>query len=107
VQVQATDNTRVTRASIFVDGVPSGSSSTAPWNVKAPTTMARGQRTIKIEVTDGRNTRSAEIKVNVEGGAAEEPDDDLAGGCSIDGGGGGGGGGLLLGLLALLRLRRR
>lgn len=102
VQVQASDNTRITMASIFVDGVPSGSSSTAPWTVKAPDTMVRGQRTIKIEVTDGRNTRSAEIKVNVEGDSTEEPSDDLAGGCST-----GGGAGLLFGLLALARLRRR
>ena len=102
VEVQATDNTRVTMASIYIDGVPSGSSSTAPWTIKTPDNMVRGQRTIKIEVTDGRNTRATEIKVNVQGGSAEEPDDDLAGGCSS-----GGGAGLLFGLLALVRLRRR
>jgi MYXO-CTERM domain-containing protein len=104
VSINATDNTRVTMASIFIDGVPSGSSSVAPWGVKAPANMVRGKRKVKVEVTDGRNTRSAEIEVIVDG-AAEEPSEDLDGGCST-----GGGTGLLLGLLALLALttlRRR
>lgn len=102
VEIAASDNTRVTLASIYIDGVPSGSASVAPWTIKTPATMVRGTRTIKVEVTDGRNTRSTEIRVNVEGDAAAEPSDDLAGGCSTTGGGS-----LLLALLALVRLRRR
>lgn len=100
IQVNATDNTRVTMASIFIDGVPSGSSSVAPWTVKAPANMVRGKRKVKVEVTDGRNTRSAEIEVVVDGNP-EDPSDDLDGGCAASSGAG-----LLLGLLALL-LRRR
>ena len=100
VKVSASDNTRVTMASIYIDGVPSGSASVAPWTIKAPANMATGRRTIRVEVTDGRNTRSTEIRVDVRGTAAE--DDDLSGGCSTTGGGS-----LVLALLALLRLRRR
>jgi MYXO-CTERM domain-containing protein len=81
VNVSASDNTRVTLASVFVDNVPSGSSSVAPWSLKTPDNMVRGMRKIKVEVTDGRNTRSTEITVNVEGTAAGEPSDDLSGGC--------------------------
>ena len=103
IEVSANDNTRVTMASIYIDGVPSGSSSVAPWTIRAPLNMVTGMRTIRVEVTDGRNTRSTEIRVDVQGGAPD--DDDLAGGCTTTGGGS-----LLLALLALLallRLRRR
>ena len=46
--------------------------------------MVRGARKIKVEVTDGRNTRSAEITVNVQGTTTTTDDDgggDLDGGC--------------------------
>jgi Bacterial Ig domain len=99
VSINATDNTRVTMASIYIDGVPSGSSSVAPWGVKAPSTMVRGKHKVKVEVTDGRNTRSSEIEVTVEGDA-ETPSEDLDGGCSTSSGAG-----LLLGLLALTTTR--
>jgi uncharacterized protein (TIGR03382 family) len=101
VNITATDNTRVTLASIFVDNVPSGSSSLAPWSIKSPGNMVRGKRKIKVEVTDGRNTRSAEIEVNVQGDAPGEPSDDLAGGCSTSGNAS------WLALFALLGLLRR
>jgi MYXO-CTERM domain-containing protein len=87
VNVAASDNTRVTLASVYVDNVPSGSSSIAPWSIKTPDNMVRGKRKIRVEVTDGRNTRSSEIEVIVEGEAAGEPSDDLSGGCSTSRGG--------------------
>lgn len=104
VRVDAADNARVTMASIYIDDVPSGSSSVAPWTIPTPTTILRGKREIRIEVTDGRNTRSATIEVTVEGGAEPpaEISDDLAGGCAA----GGGMPGLALALLLLLRQRR-
>lgn len=100
IEIAASDNTRVTMASIYVDDVPSGSASVAPWRLRAPQQMVPGVRKLRVEVTDGRQTRSAEIRVNVEGSASE---DDLAGGCAA----GGARGSLLLALLALVRLRRR
>jgi hypothetical protein len=81
--------------------VPSGSASVAPWTLKTPTNIVRGMRTIKIEVTDGRNKNTATIQVNVQGETTEQPDD-LSGGCST-----GGNGSLLLALLALVGCRRR
>jgi hypothetical protein len=81
VTVNAADNTRVTMASIYIDNVPSGSSSTAPWTIKTPSSMVRGERIIKVEVTDGRQTKSHEIRVNVQGGGAED-DSNLDGGCN-------------------------
>jgi MYXO-CTERM domain-containing protein len=63
--------------------------------------------TIKIEVTDGRNTKASEIRVNVQGSVSVDNNDDrdLSGGCST--GGGSSGGALTLALLAVLGVRRR
>lgn len=105
VKVAASDNTRVTLASIYIDNVPSGSSSVAPWTIKTPSTMVRGVRKIKVEVTDGRNTRSTEIEVNVQSTTAPDTNEsgDLDGGCNA---------GrkpswlMMLAALALLRRRR-
>ena len=82
VKINATDNARVTMASIYIDDVPSGSSSVAPWTIKTPANMLRGQRKIAIEVTDGRQTSVAEVTVTVQNGFAPATDDDLSGGCS-------------------------
>ena len=103
IAITANDNTRVTMASIYVDNVPSGSASVAPWKLHAPTNMVRGMRTIKIEVTDGRNKNTATIQVNVQGDAATDEQDvqDISGGCST-----GCGGSLLLALMALIGSRR-
>ncbi len=98
ITVNASDNTRVTMASLYIDSVPSGSSSVAPWTLKTPATIVKGRRTIKVEVTDGRTTRTAEIHVTVEGDASSE--DDLSGGCST-----GGAPGWLLALLVLTTRR--
>lgn len=104
VRIAASDNARVTMASIYIDGVPSGSSSVAPWTIKTPETILGGKRKIAIEVTDGRNRRRTEITVDVVGGAqpTAQPSEDLAGGCSTSGGLPG----LALALLALVRSRR-
>lgn len=101
VEVAASDNTRVTLASIYIDDVPSGSASVAPWSLRAPANMVRGIRKIKVEVTDGRNTRTTQIEVNVQGEAASDASDDLSGGCATSGSWS------WLVLLALLGLRRR
>lgn len=105
VEVAASDNTRVTLATIYIDGVPSGSASVAPWSIRAPANMVRGVRKIKVEVTDGRNTRTTQIEVNVQGDAARDEAADLAGGCSTSGSWSWSWSWLVL--LALLRLRRR
>ena len=104
VQVAATDNARVTMASIYIDGVASGSASAAPWTIKTPETILSGKRKIEIEVTDGRNKQSTAIMVNVVGGATPTttPSEDVVGGCSTSGGPPG----LVLALFALVRWRR-
>ncbi len=112
----ATDNIGVTMASIYIDGVASGSVSMDPFTFTTPDTLAEGPHTIKIEVTDGKNLKATEIAVTVRRGAPPPGGDnngtgtggtdsaDITGGCST-----GGGSSLLLGLalVGLLRRRRR
>jgi hypothetical protein len=100
IKINAADNARVTMASIFVDGVASGSASVAPFDLKAPDRMVQGLRTIEVEVTDGRQKKRAMIRVNVQGDATDPPED-LAGGCST-----GGNASLWFALMALVGSRR-
>jgi hypothetical protein len=109
----ADDNVGVTMASLYINGTPSGSVMTER-EFTTPTNLADGTYTIRIEVTDGTNTKDSEITVKIQKGAAPpNPDDpgnpaapggdDIIGGCSA----GTGGAGLLIafGLIALITIR--
>lgn len=123
IAFNATDNTAVTMASLFIDGTPSGSTATAPFTFVTADTLAAGQHTLRIVATDGANEKAEEITVTVKGkGTGDGPGDgggdgngdgngngnggELTGGCAT----GGSGASLLLGLgllgLALARRRR-
>ncbi len=116
ITANVTDNVAVAMASLYIDGVASGSTTAAPYTFTTPTTLSEGVHTLKIEATDGANTKTTEITVTVKLGAAPpgggngpgtgdgDGSSDVTGGCST----GGGGASLLLGLaLVGLVVRRR
>jgi len=117
VRADASDNVGVTMANLFIDGNPSGTVTVAPYDFTTPGTLAEGVHTIRVDVTDGANTKSQEITVTVKigappggtnpppgGGNGDEPNE-IVGGCSSSHGGGG----LLLAfaLVGLAFVRRR
>jgi len=118
VDFNATDNIAVTMASLFVDGVASGSVTVAPFEFTTNSALGEGNHTIRVDVTDGTNTQSQEITVNVKIGAppggsgggdnngGDGGPNEIVGGCSSSGGSGGG---LLLAfaLVGLAVVRRR
>lgn len=110
VKFTAQDNTKVLMASLYVDGVPSGSAMLAPFSITTPNDLPEGAHKLRIVVTDGANEKSEEVTVNVRKGAlGAGQEQDVVGGCAAGGGGAGTGAGLGLGLAlgALLRRSRR
>ncbi|HWO24756.1 MAG TPA: Ig-like domain-containing protein [Kofleriaceae bacterium] len=110
VKFNATDNTKVTMVSLYIDGVPSGSVMGAPFSIPVPSGLAEGSHQLRVVATDGSNEQAKEIAVTVKKGAASpDGEDDVVGGCTAGGGAGGAGGaaGLGLALAALARRRRR
>jgi len=117
VDFNASDNIGVTMASLFVDNVASGSVTVAPFEFTTNANLGEGNHTIRVDVTDGTNTQSQEITVNVKigappGGTGGGPDgnggggpNEIVGGCSSSSGSGG----LLLAfaLVGLAFVRRR
>ncbi|MEO8707098.1 MAG: Ig-like domain-containing protein [Kofleriaceae bacterium] len=113
LEFTATDNTAVTSATLFVDDAQSDTIVAAPYTFTTSAGLPEGMHTFRVEVTDGTNVKSEQVTVNLKRGAAPPSggdgdddngggSDDIAGGCST-----GAGGGLMLGLLALVGLRRR
>jgi MYXO-CTERM domain-containing protein len=96
VDFNATDNIGVTQASLFIDGVASGSVTVAPFEFTTPDTLTEGAHTIRVDVTDGANSKSQEITVTVQLGAPPDGtggdnnppgsdngnDNEIVGGCS-------------------------
>jgi hypothetical protein len=110
VRFTAEDNTKVAMASLYIDGVPSGSAMMAPFVIPVPSGLPEGSHRLRVVATDGTNEKAKEIVVTVQKGASSpDGDDDVVGSCSAAGGGGGGaaGAGLGLALAALARRRRR
>lgn len=110
VKFTATDNTKVTMASLYIDGVPSGSAMLAPFSIPVPSNLSEGAHKLRIVATDGSNEQAKEITVTVQQGArSPDGDDGVVGACSAGRGGAGGaaGAGLGLALAALARRRRR
>ncbi len=109
VSFTATDNTRVTMVSLYVDGAPSGSVVLPPFAIPTPKALPEGTHKLRIVATDGNQERSKEITVTVSKSAGPvDGGDDVLGGCAAGGGGGGAAGaGLLVALAALIRRRRR
>jgi MYXO-CTERM domain-containing protein len=105
VSFTATDNARVAMASLYIDGVPSGTAVLAPFEI--PTQgLSEGPHKLRIVATDGIQEKATEITVTVSRDAAT---DEGVAGCAAGGGSGGGGAGAALGiaLAALARRRRR
>jgi hypothetical protein len=110
VRFTAADNTKVTMASLYIDGVPSGSAMLAPFVIPVPSGLAEGSHRLRIVATDGTNEQVKEIAVTVQKGApSPDGNDDVIGSCAAGGRGGGGaaGAGLGLALVGLARRRRR
>jgi Bacterial Ig domain len=110
VKFNAADNTKVAMASLYIDGVPSGSAMAAPFSIPVPSGLSEGSHRLRIVATDGSNEQAKEIVVTVKNGApSPDGEDDVVGGCTAGGGAGGAGGaaaGLGLALAALARRRR-
>ncbi len=105
VNIAVTDNTKVLRATVFIDDVPQGSVTGAPWTLSTPGTLAQGKHQIRIEADDGTNVSRQEITVTVSG---ENPNTyDVSGGCSAGGGSSGSLAFLGLALAGLVVRRRR
>ena len=103
VRVTASDDVGVTDASISIDGEPAGAISTAPWRFTTAATLAPGHHTITIVVTDGIHEQTEEIGVTVRGELRDGGDDPAILGCHTTGGDGS----ILVGLAAVLVVRRR
>jgi MYXO-CTERM domain-containing protein len=108
VSFTASDNARVAMASLYIDGVPSGTAVMAPFSIRA-SGLPPGMHKLRVVATDGRQEQAQEITVTVSASIAA--DDEGVTGCSAGGGGGGGGSagagaGLLIALAALRRRRR-
>jgi hypothetical protein len=100
INATATDDVKVRLAVLSIDGESHGSLTGAPWTFTAPLDLAPGKHTIEIMATDGAHEQIATIQVTIRG---EDSDEDAPiGGCSTSGGAG-----WLVGLLAVLALRRR
>jgi uncharacterized protein (TIGR03382 family) len=94
-------------ASLYIDGVPSGTAVMAPFSIRA-SGLSPGMHKLRIVATDGIQEQAREIAVTVSASIAS--DDEGVTGCSAGGGGGGSAGagaGLLIALAALTRRRRR
>ncbi len=107
VSFTASDNTRVTMASLYIDGVPSGTAVMAPFEIST-SGLSEGTHKLRIVATDGLQEQAKEITVTVRRGLASQ--DEGVSGCAAGGGGGGSAGagaGLLIALAALARRRRR
>jgi len=127
VRATGTDNVAVTGAVLKIDGTQTDmKTGPGPYTFVTAATLADGQHTILVEISDGKNIKSETRTVTVKKGAPnpdgtgsgsgsgtgesgeEDPLDrgDIVGGCAA---GGGQAGGLMfaLGLLAAIRRRRR
>ena len=129
VRATATDNVAVTGAVLKIDGTQVDMKTGAgPYVFTTSSTLAEGQHTIIVEITDGKNLKTETRTVTVKNGAVQPPDmtgtgtggdntsgtgDNSSGGESAEVLGGcsaaGGQLGLLLalGLVGLARRRRR
>jgi MYXO-CTERM domain-containing protein len=122
VRASGTDNLAVTGATLKIDGVQVDSQTGAgPFTFTTSTSIAEGQHTVVVELSDGKNYKSETRTVTVKKGAPPdtgtgstgEPgsdqealdNGDLVGGCSA--GGGHAGALLALGLVGLVSLRRK
>ncbi len=103
VRVTASDDVGVTGASIAIDGEPAGAITEAPWRFTTPATLAPGDHTITIVVTDGIHERTEEIGVTVRGELHDELGEPPLLGCRTTGGNGS----VVVGLAAVLVLLRR
>jgi MYXO-CTERM domain-containing protein len=125
VKAAGTDNIAVTGAVLKIDGTQTDmKTGPGPYSFITSATLAEGQHTIVVEVSDGKNIKSETRTVTVRKGAPP-PDDsgsgsgsgsgtgdpdqdaldngDIVGGCST----GGGQAGILFGLGVLVALSRR
>jgi MYXO-CTERM domain-containing protein len=125
VKAAGTDNIAVTGAVLKIDGVQAGMQAGAgPYTFPTSATLAEGQHTIIVEISDGKNLKAETRTVTVQKGAPPpdgsgsgsgtgegtgNPDEDalnngdIVGGCST----GGGQAGMLFGLGLLVALSRR
>ena len=101
VSFTASDNARVAMASLYIDGVPSGTAVMAPFSIST-SGLSEGTHKLRIVATDGLQEKAKEITVTVSAAMSEG-----VGGCAAGGGGGSAGAGLLLALGALVRRSRR
>ncbi len=109
IAATAEDERGVTEATLYVDDIAVDTAPGAgPYSFPTDAELAVGDHAIRIEVTDGRNVKSATIAVTLridDSGSDDESKDDasgdVTGGCST-----GGGAGLGM-MLALLLVRRR
>ena len=104
VSFTAADNAKVTMASLYVDGVPSGTAVLAPFKIPTPK-LSEGQHKLRIVATDGKNEKAQEITVNAVKDA--DPDEGTSGGCTAGGGSSGASLSLVLLVLGALVRRRR
>jgi hypothetical protein len=85
VQLDATDNIIVRSATFYVDGARVGEVTTEPFELAMPADLAEGMRTIRVEVSDGKQSKTEELAVQVRIGAVDPSDPgatDVLGGCS-------------------------
>jgi hypothetical protein len=122
VKASGTDNIAVTGAVLKIDGTQTDMKTGAgPYSFITSATLAEGQHTIVVEISDGKNLKSESRTVTVQKGAPPDgggsgsgsgtgdPDQDalnngdIVGGCAA----GGGQAGMLFGLGVLVALSRR
>jgi hypothetical protein len=86
LKLDATDNIIVRSAKVYVDGTLVGDVTTEPFELMLPA-LPDGLHRIAVEVTDGKQTTTAQIGVQVQRGApdpadTDTSDGDVIGGCS-------------------------
>lgn len=111
VAVTATDNIIVRGAKFYVDDLLVGEALSEPYELVMPGDLAEGTRTVRVEVTDGKQTTTEQITVTVQLGAPDPGADvsgDVLGGCSTSQGGASAFGALLVvGFAAGFGVQRR
>jgi MYXO-CTERM domain-containing protein len=111
VEVNTTDDKCINKVELLIDGVVAQTLTAPPYTFTTAATLANGAHTLEVRSYDALNQATASANVTVGGGGNGggdgdgDADSELTGGCNV--GGQAGGGFLLLGLAALLRLRRR
>ena len=90
VKASGTDNIGVTAAILKIDGMQiETQAGPGPYTFTTPSTLAEGQHSIVVEISDGKNIQSEMRTVTVQKGAPP-PDDSGSGGGGTGGGTGGG-----------------